>query len=67
MGGFALDDLDGLGACAMLSDGSALSRGKSTINKLRGWMCLNLKQKHAVTVAEKTVLLLDRVGVGGQH
>jgi hypothetical protein len=28
---------------------------------------LNLKQKHAVAVAEKAVLLADRVGISGQY
>ena len=28
---------------------------------------MNLKQKHAVAVAEKAVLLPDRVGISGQY
>jgi hypothetical protein len=30
-------------------------------------MCLNLKQKHAVAIAEKTIIRLDCMGIGRQH
>ncbi len=49
-----------------ITDGSALRRSKSTATS-RGDRAdkSGLKQKHAVAVAEKAVLLPDRVGISG--
>ena len=50
-----------------LFDGSALDQDERVCSTVCEGIETRLKKKHAVAVAEKTVLLLYCVGISGQH